>query len=185
MGTMNQEEIIQSVRAEIVKLQQVLDLLLGGSMSAASPAGVIRRPGRPKGSGSRATVAQPETGTSTKRTMSEEGRARIAAAQKKRWAASKALVSGRNAEKRSSPVKAVRKAVPLKLARTAAPAKARRSAKTGAGSTQAQPEQTSVNKATSGSRKISSTKSMAEKSTLRAARQPAKQVPAAASKPQA
>ena len=185
MGTMNLEAVIQSIRAEIVKLQRVLDLLLGESKSAASPVGVIRRPGRPRGSGSRAPVAQPKPGTSTKRTMSEEGGTRIAAAQKKRWAASKAPVLSWNAEKRSSPTKAVRKTAPLKLARTAAPAKAQKSAKTGAGSTQAQAERTSANKATSGSRKIPSTKGTAKKSTRRAARQPAKQVAAAASEPQA
>ena len=83
--TMNQDEMIQSLRAEIAKLQRVLDPLLHQSSTADQ----VRRPGRPKGSGSKATSFNPEEFAPKKRTMSAEGKARIAAAQKKRWAVSK------------------------------------------------------------------------------------------------
>ena len=184
---MNQEEMIQSIRAEIAKLQQVLDLLLDKSNGAANPVEVIRRPGRPRGSGNRARVAESKGATSPKRTMSAEGRARIAAAQKKRWAASKAPVSGRNAEKLSPPAKVTPKTAPPKPARTEVPATVQKNARAGkkARSTQAQAQRISAKKATSGAGKVPRTKSTAKESTRQASRQPAKQVAAAAPEPQA
>ena len=83
--TMNQHEMIQSLRAEISKLQRALDALLD-EPSTPEP---VRRPGRPSGSTDRATSFNPEEFAPKKRTMSAEGKARIAAAQKKRWAAQK------------------------------------------------------------------------------------------------
>ena len=86
---MNQNEMIQSLRAEIAKLERVLELLLDEPSASKE----VRRPGRPKGSGNRATSFNPEEFAPKKRTMSAEGKARIAAAQKKRWAAQKSAPS--------------------------------------------------------------------------------------------
>ena len=85
--------ILEQIDAEINKLQQVRALLAGvtiksgniGLLGDTTPA-VAKRRGRPKGSKNASTssvLAVP------KRTMSAEGKARIAAAQKKRWAAIK------------------------------------------------------------------------------------------------
>ena len=94
---MNTNEILTAIDAEITKLQQARALLSGYSEPAAIKQGPGRRkkiavplksvapkrgPGRPK------KVAIPAKAV-VKRTMSAEGKARIAAAQKKRWAAAK------------------------------------------------------------------------------------------------
>lgn len=89
---MKQSEMIQSLQAEITKLQRVVDLLVNGSSDAKQP----RRPGPSQGSSNRAISFNPEELTPKKRTMSAEGKARIVAAQKKRWAAVK-----KNAGKKS------------------------------------------------------------------------------------
>jgi hypothetical protein len=60
------ESIKQQVKEEIEKLSQVLHLLEGGNQRAGKQAGA--------------------TGGAKKRKMSAAGRARIAAAQKARWA---------------------------------------------------------------------------------------------------
>lgn len=75
---MNTNEIIAAIDAEIAKLQQARYLLSG--YSDPTSASVKRGPGRPK----KTTVLQP-----AKRVLSPEAKARIAAAQKKRWAAAK------------------------------------------------------------------------------------------------
>jgi hypothetical protein len=75
---MNTNEILSAIDAEIAKLQQARTILSGYS----DPVATKRGPGRPK------VVATP-TKTAAKRTMTAEGKARIAAAQKRRWAASK------------------------------------------------------------------------------------------------
>jgi hypothetical protein len=75
---MNTHQILSAIDAEISKLQQARALLSGYT----EPLGVKRGPGRPK------KVSAPKPVLS-KRTMSPEGKARIAAAQKKRRAASK------------------------------------------------------------------------------------------------
>ena len=80
--------------AGITKLQQVLDLLLEGT-AGAEP---VRRPGRLKGSSNKATSFNPEEFAPTKRTMSAEGKARIAAAQKRRWAAQKTAPAKRSSK---------------------------------------------------------------------------------------
>jgi hypothetical protein len=64
-------ELLIQIDAEIAQLQQARAVLTGAQTK--------RRPGRPVGSGKR----------KKKRTMSPEGRARIAAAQKARWAQAK------------------------------------------------------------------------------------------------
>jgi hypothetical protein len=63
---MNTTELLSSIDSEIAKLQQVRSLLAGQS-------GHVRRGPKP----------------GKKHTMSAEGRARIAAAQRKRWAKQK------------------------------------------------------------------------------------------------
>ena len=75
------EGILSAIDAQLAKLQQARTLL--ASTSVAPSVGEARRPGRPKGSKT-AAKADP---VKAKRTMSAEGRSRIAAAQKKRWAA--------------------------------------------------------------------------------------------------
>ena len=75
--------LISSIDAEIAKLHQARTLLAG----TASPA--AKKRGRPaKAAGAvRAVAAKPEK--KKKRSLSPEGRARIAAAAKARWAALK------------------------------------------------------------------------------------------------
>jgi hypothetical protein len=75
-GTMNIEEIVKQIDGQISKLQQAKGLLLG----ADSPNG--KGPGRPK----KATVGRILAVKPAKRVMSEEGKARIRAALKARWA---------------------------------------------------------------------------------------------------
>jgi hypothetical protein len=74
---MNTEEIIEQIDDEIFKLQQAKGLLLGTD----SP--VKRSPGRPN---KKATVARILAVKPAKRVMSAEGKAKIAAAQRLRWA---------------------------------------------------------------------------------------------------
>ena len=101
---MDRNEILEYLNAEITRLTTVRDLMSG---EAPEP----RRRGRPKGSVSRATNFNPEEFTPEKRrTMSPEGKARVAAAQKKRWAAQKS-----DSAKKTTPVKAssTRKSAPV------------------------------------------------------------------------
>ena len=69
---MAREAILEAINRELARLQQVRDLFTEDGAAPAKTAG--RRPGRPAGA---------------KRTLSEEARARIAAGQKRRWAAAK------------------------------------------------------------------------------------------------
>lgn len=80
---MARQEILNAIDREITKLQQVRRMLEGGDadgetaepeVRSAEPRPAARRPGPAKG---------------TKRRLSEEARARIAAGQKKRWAKNK------------------------------------------------------------------------------------------------
>jgi hypothetical protein len=73
---MDTNSIIKQIDTEISNLQQARAILIG-----AAPA--KKGPGRPKSN--RSQVAKPK-----KRTMSAEGKANIAAAQKARWATAKA-----------------------------------------------------------------------------------------------
>ena len=79
---MNVSAIISSIDAELSRLQQARALLAG-------PVVPIKRRGRPKNSEIRLAPAKPAKKVAKKRTMSPEGRARVAAAQKARWAAVK------------------------------------------------------------------------------------------------
>ena len=76
---MNTAHILSALDEEISKLERVRQILVGDSYSAPTPQ--KRGPGRPK------KIAPPSR--PRKRVMSEEARAKIAAAQKKRWAAAK------------------------------------------------------------------------------------------------
>ncbi len=103
--SMNVLGILKEIDDEIDVLQRVKSLL--GTTSVAATASLAkeaaRRAAKP------VTAAKPER----KRTMSEEGRARIAAAQKKRWAlkaeasaaASKASPTGKTIAKKIAPDK--------------------------------------------------------------------------------
>lgn len=107
---MNQSEMIQSLRAEIAKLQRVLDLLVEGTGEVDEP----RRQGRPKSSTSQSTSFNPEEFAPKKRTMSAEGKARIAAAQKKRWATHKSVSQNAKTASTKRPTKAATRAVPTR-----------------------------------------------------------------------
>jgi hypothetical protein len=72
---MDVPSLLKEIDAEIARLQAARSAIAG-----LSSAPVRRGRGRPKGT----TTAKPKK--KKKRTMSPEGKARIAAAQKKRWA---------------------------------------------------------------------------------------------------
>jgi hypothetical protein len=81
------ENVIREIDAQIARLQQARAALTGTSSPASAPA--RRGPGRPKASVSLSAAggdAAPKNGRRKRRGMSPEGRARIAAAQKARWA---------------------------------------------------------------------------------------------------
>jgi hypothetical protein len=78
--SMNTEQIISEIDLEISKLQQAKALLIGATSVSS------KGRGRPKKSG---TVVAPATKKSSRKPLSVEAKARIATAQKKRWAAAK------------------------------------------------------------------------------------------------
>jgi hypothetical protein len=107
---MDTATIIEHLDAEISKLQQAKAVLAGSD--------VRKGPGRPKASDA---VSKPVAVKLTKRVMSEEGKKKIALAQKARWAkvrkaAKKAENTGNTEEKAIKPTaasaspKAVKKA---------------------------------------------------------------------------
>ncbi len=105
---MDLKEIVAYLNAEISRLTSARDLMAGQN-AEASP-----RRGRPKGSTNKSISVEAEKFLSPKRrTMSPEGKARIAAAQKKRWAAQKSTPVKASLTRKSAPVakKAVTKAV--------------------------------------------------------------------------
>ena len=79
---MDVSAILSSIDAELARLQQARNLLAG-------PAATVKRRGRPKNSEIVLAATKAAKNVSKKRTMSPEGRARVAAAQKARWAAAK------------------------------------------------------------------------------------------------
>ena len=84
---MEVSRIVNEIDAEIDRLQQARALLAG--VSAIATPGKAKR-GRPKGSINRpAAKTAAKAGTKAKRTLSPEGRKRIAEAMKRRWAARK------------------------------------------------------------------------------------------------
>ncbi len=79
---MAKQDILDAIDREITKLQQARTLLEGGEgADGAEPA---ERRAAPK-----PAAGRPGPAKGTKRRLSEEARARIAAAQKKRWAKNK------------------------------------------------------------------------------------------------
>ena len=100
---MNIEDILSEIDAEISRLQQAKALL--GEGSSSGPV-AKRKPGRPPLSASQHSVAKPKT---KRRMMSAEGRAKIAAAQKARWAKSKKASSTSVKKKVGRPAKAASK----------------------------------------------------------------------------
>jgi hypothetical protein len=83
---MSIENLVAQIDAEISRLQRAKSLL---AASGASAAITTRRPGRPKKSAAVAAVPEPKA-KKAKRKLTPEGRARIAEAVKRRWAAQKA-----------------------------------------------------------------------------------------------
>lgn len=77
---MDRPEILRTIDVEIGQLQQARQLLSGSEVAAASSALPGKRRGRPP------AVAKVEALPTGKRTKSEEGKTRVAAPQKKRWA---------------------------------------------------------------------------------------------------
>jgi hypothetical protein len=76
---MNIANIVSAIDLEIARLTTARKLLTDSNRGSLDGIVTKRGPGRPK-----AVAAAPK-----KRTISQEGRARIAAAQKKRWAKAK------------------------------------------------------------------------------------------------
>ena len=102
---MNTSEILSAIDQEISRLEQARSLLQS-SNGPSAPAVEVKRRGRPPGKATPVPVAPT-------RTMSEEGRARIAAAQKARWAV-----------KKKADQKVAKAAIPTPAAKkTGAPAK--------------------------------------------------------------
>lgn len=93
--------LISELDTEITRLQTIRAALAG---SVATP---VAKRGRPKGSGNKPAVKT----VPAKRTMSAAGRARVAAAQKLRWAQKKAIQAVPAAPQPS--VKKAKKAAPL------------------------------------------------------------------------
>jgi hypothetical protein len=102
-GQMNTQAIIEQIDAEIYKLQQA-KVLLNGVTSKPTK----RAPGRPKASNE---VSKPVVSAPTKRMMTAEGKAKIAEAQKRRWAKSKR--AAKKVAKKASAPKEVRSATPV------------------------------------------------------------------------
>lgn len=100
---MNRTDILHALDTEIDRLQQARTLLADAPDVIPEAVAARRGPGRPKG----ATKAPAKAPAAKKRTMSPEGRARIAAAQKARWAklhkpAKKAAASPKVATKQAA-----------------------------------------------------------------------------------
>src|ERR1700722_1379879 len=82
---MQTNEILEAIDQKISQLQQARALLI----NQASQLQTGKRRGRPKSSDSKTAKSVPAAAKTAKRTMSAEGKARIAAAQKARWGAKK------------------------------------------------------------------------------------------------
>jgi hypothetical protein len=82
---MTYSDIIAAIDLELGKLNEVRELLAGTTNVLAA----ISKRGRPKGSLNKATAEKQTAPVAVKRTLSPEGRAKIADAQRKRHAAKK------------------------------------------------------------------------------------------------
>ena len=118
---MNRDEILAALNAEIDHLTAVRDL-----MNGSSPAEAPRRPGRPKGSPAKAiTLNSEEFVAKKKRTMSAEGKARVAEAQRKRWAAQKRKPAKKVSKTSVKPVRKSASVAKKSTKRTARPTPAK------------------------------------------------------------
>jgi hypothetical protein len=100
-GFMTTNEIVIAIDGEIARLLKVKELLTSSDLP------VKRGPGRPAGTSAQKNMPslKTETGKPAKpRTLSAEARARIAAAQRARWAKSKR--AAKKAASKSAPVPA-------------------------------------------------------------------------------
>jgi hypothetical protein len=88
---MDVSKIIAEIDAKIASLQQARTVLLG--LDESAPIVVKAKRGRPKGSTNAAKTAKVAKPAKRKRNLSPEGRARIAEAMKKRWAARRATAT--------------------------------------------------------------------------------------------
>jgi hypothetical protein len=117
---MDNDSILASIDQQISNLQQARLLLMGSNPTSASSAKTGRDNGRPKGSVKKTTNALAKVAASLpKRIMSEEGKQRIAAAQKARWAEQKKSIQAANKKTSSTKKRAVKTAAPEPQAATA------------------------------------------------------------------
>ncbi len=86
---MQTDSILDQIDKEITRLEQARALLTGEARNEQT----LKRRGRAKGSKSSAVKESAAVAKTPRRTMSEAGKARIAAAQKARWAAQKKSAS--------------------------------------------------------------------------------------------
>jgi len=116
---MNTNEILEAIDQQITQLQQARELLAGVAADAPAVAttkqpakkSAGKRRGRPKGSVNKKSVTVPPVVKKAgKRTMSAEGKARIAAAQKARWAAQKKTTAPTKPAAKKAVAKTVKKA---------------------------------------------------------------------------
>ena len=114
---MNTESIIEQIDAEIAKLQQAKVLLTDATAVSGK-----RAPGRPKTSKIAARILEATPAKLVKRVMSAEGRAKIAEAQKARWAAKRK--QEKKAVNATAKVKAAKKAARAKAVKPEAPTQA-------------------------------------------------------------
>jgi hypothetical protein len=109
-GFMDTNDIVLAIDAEIAQLQKVKALLTGTDVA------MKRKPGRPAGASAPATSFNPvefAEKPEKRRTMSTEGRAKIAAAQKARWAKSKRAAKKASRKAASAPPKKAVTAKPV------------------------------------------------------------------------
>lgn len=120
---MNTTGILSAIDGEISRLTQARSLLSGlDSANPIAPSTAPRR-GRPKGSENKATSFKPtEFSAPKRRTLSAAGKARIAAAQRERWARQHATREGTQAPMNSSASKTARVTSPAKTSAKVSPA---------------------------------------------------------------
>ena len=111
---MTTNDILNAIDQEISKLQQARTILGGSHSGSSTNAQPAKRLGRPKGSGMKVVpkVAAAVPAKSTRKVLTPEAKARIAAGQVARWAAKrKATAAAEQAAKRASskPAKTVTK----------------------------------------------------------------------------
>ena len=123
---MNTTEILSAINEEISRLTEVRSLLGELDTAVAVPkrlrSDTARRRGRPKGSKNKGSSFNPgESSPPNRRTTSPEWKARIAAAQRARWARQHAEGVTPKAEKRSTAVANARLNPPPKVSSKASP----------------------------------------------------------------